>query len=263
MIRIDCRGVAADDAAASEPMRTAIDCFVRQGYAILDHAIDAEKIRALGREFDRHYRPDLRDEETDQSKQVGDARYMIPLRLTHGFADTDIFANPYVVAVVRAVLEETAIIEAFGAVVSLPGAQAQPIHRDAPHLFGSELSALLPAHALTLALPLVEMNDVNGTTMLVPGSHRWRDKHEDGEGIAPTIPIGSCMLWDFRLTHSGTANRSTSPRPMIYCTYSRPWYRDPVNFRGKTMRRVDFDAGFLETLPEDTQRLLSHAAGAG
>ncbi len=263
MIRIDCRGVAPDDAAASEPMRAAIDCFVRHGYAILDHAIAEGKVRALGEEFDRHYRPRLRDEETTESKKVGDARYMIPLRLTHGFADTDVFANPYVVAVVRAVLEEKAIIEAYGAVVSLPGARAQPPHHDAPHLFGPEISALLPAHALTMALPLVEMNDVNGTTMLVPGSHRWRGKDEDGEGIAPTVPLGSCMMWDFRLVHSGTANRSTSARPMVYCTYARPWYRDPVNFRRKPMRRVDFDVGFLETLPEDTQRLLDHAVDAG
>ena len=260
MIRVDCQGVAPEAAAASEEIRAAIACFVKHGYVILDHVIPAEKIRALHQEFEQDYGRLLKDEEDDRSKKVGDARYMIPLRFAKGFADTGIFANPYVIPVVRAVLEQTAIIEAYGAVVSFPGAEAQPHHHDGPHLFGAEISALLPTHALTFALPLVEMNEIQGTTTLLPGSHRWRKADEAVEGIRPTVPTGSCMMWDFRLVHSGTANRSSVPRPMLYCTYSRPWFRDPVNFRRKSMRRVDFDAGFLETLPEDMRLLLGHAA---
>jgi ectoine hydroxylase-related dioxygenase (phytanoyl-CoA dioxygenase family) len=104
------------------------------------------------------------------------------------------------------------------------------------------------------------MNDIHGTTTLLPGSHRWRRAGEQVEGISPTVPTGSCVLWDFRLLHGGTANRSAVQRPMLYCTYSRPWYQDPVNFRGKRMRRVDFDGDFLETLPENARRLIKHAA---
>jgi len=260
MIRVDCQCVAPEAAAASEEIRAAVACFVKHGYAILDHVVPAEKIHALHQEFEQDYGRSLKREEDDMSKEVGDARFMISLRLAKGFADTAIFANPYVIPIVHAVLEETAILEAYGAVVSLPGAKAQPTHHDGPHLFGAEISALLPTHALTFALPLVEMNETHGTTTLLPGSHRWRRAGEDVEGITPTVPAGSCMLWDFRLVHSGTANRSTVQRPMLYCTYSRPWYQDPVNFRGKRMRRVDFDGGFLETLSDDARRLLSHAA---
>lgn len=260
MMRIDCQGVAAEAAAASEEIGAAIACFVKHGYVILDHVVPAETIHALHHEFERDYGGLLKREEDEMSKEVGDARFMIPLRFAKGFADAAIFANPYVIPVVRGVLEPTAILEAYGAVVSFPGAKAQPNHQDGPHLFGAEISALLPSHALTFALPLVDMNEVQGTTTLLPGSHRWRRAGEDVEGISPTIPAGSCMMWDFRLVHSGTANLSSVQRPMLYCTYSRPWYRDPVNFRGKKMPRVDFDAGFLDSLPEDTRLLLNHAA---
>jgi ectoine hydroxylase-related dioxygenase (phytanoyl-CoA dioxygenase family) len=256
MIRIDCRGLSTDALAASDQIRAAADCFVKYGYAILDHVVPEEKIRALNLEFVEDYRRYLRDEETDDVKKVGPQRYMVALRMSGGFGDTAIFANPYVVALVREVLESTAVLEAYGAVVSLPGAPAQPDHFDAPHLYGAELSALLPAHALTFALPLIEMNETHGTTALWPGSHRWRNKNETGERIDPVVPVGSCMLWDFRLVHTGTANSSAQPRPMVYCTYARPWYRDPVNFRKKKMHRVDFDAAFLETLPEDARRLI-------
>lgn len=260
MIRIDCRGVSTDGLASSEQIRAATDCFVKQGYAILDHVVPEEKIRALNLEFVEDYARFIRDEETDEVKKVGPQRYMLSLRLTGGFGDPLLFANPYVVALVREILEPTAILEAYGAVLSLAGAPAQPDHYDAPHLYGSELAALLPAHALTFALPLIEMNESHGTTSLWPGSHRWRNKNEKGERIDPVIPVGSCMLWDFRLVHQGTANVSAQPRPMLYCTYARPWYRDPVNFRKKKMHRVDFDAAFLETLPEDTRKLIDHAA---
>lgn len=259
MIRIDCRGVSADAASSSEQIRAATACFVKHGYAILDNIVPAEKVRALNLHFHQRYARFLRDEESDDSKKIGPARYLVPLRFAEGFGDPLIFANPYAIAVVREVLEQMAVLEAFGAVVSLGGAVAQPTHLDAPYLYGAEISALLPAHALTFALPLIEMNEFHGTTTLWPGSHRWRNRDERGGEINPTIPIGSCLMWDFRLVHSGTANRSTQPRPMVYCTYSRPWFRDAVNFPKSTMPRLIFDTGFLDTLPEDTRRLLAHA----
>lgn len=260
MIRIDCRDVSTEGLASSDKIRAAADCFVKHGYAILDHVVPEEKVRALNIELLETYDRSLRGGDTDEVKEVGTERYMIALRLTGGFGDPLIFANPLVVAIVREILEPTAILEAYGAVVSLGGALAQPNHRDAPHLYGSEISAMLPAHALTFALPLIEMNEIHGTTKLWPGSHRWRTIDDTGEAIDPVVPVGSCMLWDFRLVHRGTANISAVPRPMVYCTYARPWYRDPVNFKKKKMRRVDFDAAFLETLSEDTRKLIAHAA---
>src|SRR5262249_35702559 len=113
MIRVDCRGVSPEAAAASEEIRAAIACFVKHGYAILDHVVPAEKIHALHQEFERDYGRLLKREEDAMSKEVGDARFMISLRLAKGFADTEIFANPYVIPIVHAVLEETAILEAY------------------------------------------------------------------------------------------------------------------------------------------------------
>ena len=46
MIRIDCRGVSTESPASSEQVRAAADCFVKYGYAILDHVVPAAKIQA-------------------------------------------------------------------------------------------------------------------------------------------------------------------------------------------------------------------------
>jgi len=261
MIRIDCRGLTADSFPQSEQLRAASQCFTRHGYVILDHVIPEETVRRLHDEFRGRYARYLEDRETPDSLEVGERRFMVPLRLSEGFADPLIFANPFVVALVRDVLEEDAILEAYGAVVSLSGAGEQPAHQDATPLFGAGLSKILPAHALTCGLPLIEMNDRHGTTALWPGSHR--SELPPPSEIAPqrpTIPVGSCFLWDFRLFHSGTANHSSEHRPLVYATYARRWYQDPVNFKKRTIPRLVFDPEFLSGLTEDTRRLFAHVA---
>jgi ectoine hydroxylase-related dioxygenase (phytanoyl-CoA dioxygenase family) len=259
MIRIDCRGASTDDLAKSEQIRDAYDCFVKHGYAILDHVLPEATMQALRADFDNRYPQYLHDAETSDSLEVGKRRYMVPIALSGSFGDPLVFANPYVVALIREVLGRDAILEAFGAVVSLSGSQAQHIHSDGPPLFNSDISSVLPAHALTFALPLIEMNELHGTTAIWPGSHRSKTHNSDAAPEMPTIPVGSCLIWDFRLYHSGTENRSDSARPMVYATYARRWYQDPVNFRKGTRPRLVFDPAFIEGLPDDARELVSHS----
>jgi len=260
MTRIDCQGIPAGSFAGSQLLQEARRQFVEQGFVILDHVIAAPTVRSLREEFVRQYARYFDDREADDSLEVGERRFMVPIGLIGGFADPAVFANPYVVALVREVLDQDAILEAYGAVVSLSGSAAQPAHQDAAPLFNSALSTVLPAHALTCGIPLVEMNDLHGTTALWPQSHRSAGAPLDDVVTPerPTIPVGSCLLWDFRLFHSGTANRSAEHRPMLYATYARRWYQDPVNFRKRTIPRLVFEPAFLEGLADDTRNLFAH-----
>lgn len=49
-------------------------------------------------------------------------------------------------------------------------------------------------------------------------------------GTAPELPKGSIALFDYRVLHRGLPNEASEPRPVMYVTYSRPWYRDVDNF---------------------------------
>lgn len=255
MIRVDCHGIAVEKIATSSELGDACSCFVKHGYAILDRIVPEATVHALRDEFDRLYASYQQDRVAEDSIEVGNRRFMLPLRLAGGFGSPEIFANPWVVALTRRVLEDDAILEAFGAVLSLSGSEEQHRHTDAPQLFSTELSTILPAHALTFALPLIEMNLLNGTTALWPGSHRKMQVEKDAPPENPVIPVGSCFVWDYRLLHRGTANRSSQHRPMVYATYARPWYQDPVNFLKKGQARLVYDDGFVQGLPEDVQRL--------
>ena len=259
MVRFDCKGFLADPSGYTGQLDAAADHFIREGYVVLDHVLTQQEVEALRCAFLGFYGSFVQDTKAGPSLEVGGRRHMIGLRFEGAFADPRIFANPAVMAVVYRLLEATAIIEAYGCFVSLPGAEKQHEHHDGPHLFSSPLSLMLPPYALTFALPLVEMNEVQGSTMLLPGSHRWQKRPSDPIEILPVMPQGSCVLWDYRLRHYGTENRSEVPRPLLYCTYSRPWYRDPVNFRETPgLPRLDLPPGFVETLPEDIRGLLLH-----
>lgn len=262
MIRIDFSGVPTEGLAQSKEIEAACNGFTREGYVVLDNIVPADTIRALHAEFLDRYREQIQDKETADSLEVGGRRFMIPLHFSGGLGAEQVFANPYVIALVRMVLDEDAIIDAFGAILSLSGAEKQHIHHDGPILFNSEISRLLPAYALTFALPLVEMNDMSGTTALWPGSHR-RGDHEGAEPDQPTIPLGSAVMWDYRTYHSGMANRSDQVRPMVYATYARRWYQDPVNFRKETLQRLVFEPGFLGSVPENLRSLFAHVRSPG
>jgi len=257
MIRIDCRQISGDDIAKSEPMRLAYDCFIKNGYAILDHVLGVETVQALRAEFQARYDRYLEDREYEETMEVGKKRFLVPVEFSGGFADPLVYGNPFVVALVREVLDVDAVLDNFGAVVSLSGSERQHSHRDASLLFDAAISALLPAHAMTVVLPLIDMNAVHGTTAVWPGSHRWTGPRDEAPTIAPDIPAGSAFMWDYRTFHYGTPNVSAEPRPMIYGTYARCWYRDAANFQKSTQRRLWLVDGFIDSVPEDRRRLFA------
>jgi ectoine hydroxylase-related dioxygenase (phytanoyl-CoA dioxygenase family) len=257
LLRFDCQGEKGIDLAKAGAIRGAYDCFVKQGYAILDNVVAADKIAALIGEFDAQYADYYSAKPVGELMTVGDRRMMIPVDLSGALSDPALFANPYVVALIRELLGHDAVLEAFGAIVSLAGAERQHVHRDASPLFDAGISTILPAHALTVAFPLIEMNDVHGTTTIWTGSHRRPLKPEQPSTDEPVVPAGSCFMWDFRTWHSGTPNRSHRQRPMLYAVYARPWYKDPGNYGKGVSRRLSFPKGFIENLPEDQRRLFA------
>jgi ectoine hydroxylase-related dioxygenase (phytanoyl-CoA dioxygenase family) len=99
------------------------------------------------------------------------------------------------------------------------------------------------------------MDDSHGTTAIWPGSHRWKEFDPSRIPLVPQVPVGSCLLWDFRLFHSGTANKSEIGRPMICSTFARRWYEDPVNFIKGTLPRLIIEPEFLSSLSPETRRL--------
>ena len=112
----------------------------------------------------------------------------------------------------------------------------------------------MPPYSITLAIPLVALNETTGSTRFYPGTHADPNA-EDLTMIAPDAEPGDAILFDSRILHGGQANRSDAPRPILYCTYHRAWYRDVSNFRDMPAVIVSDDA--LDRITDGQRRLVS------
>jgi ectoine hydroxylase-related dioxygenase (phytanoyl-CoA dioxygenase family) len=247
-----------DSGALKEGLRR----FQSDGALVFDEILDAELIQQARSSFLERYEKWLDTERPGEMLQVGDRRIMVTVELTKPFDDERLIVNPWLVPILVDVLGGDYVLDSFGVVCSLPGAKRQCPHRDGGMLFPEVgINNLLPTVAVTVAIPLLEMNHTNGTTELWLGSHRNFNCDKDSESVKPVVPEGSGALWDFRLLHSGTENYSELPRPLLYLTYSRPWFVDNANFGKKNpkQRRLLASPEFVCKLPDRNMRIFSRA----
>lgn len=158
------------------------------------------------------------------------------------FLEPAFCANKPLLAVVDAVLGETARWSSLEVVMAESGAAAQYQHVDAPlrldrkgRKFAGDLSAL-PPYALALAVPLVDVDEDNGPTAIWPGSHREGLKYPPPSEAAirkrypmklMTGKLGQAYLYDYRTFHRGMPNHSAEARPLLMLVFTRAWFRDP------------------------------------
>ena len=182
------------------------------------------------------------------------------LTLRGALADPMLFANPLLYPVLSAALGKDMRVSGVTAVVSYPGAQAQHIHADHPHLFaGDAMSTALPSYGINVAVPLIDVDRTIGPTAICLGSHRWphgRTATPD-ELTVVDFQRGDCVLIDYRTQHTGMPNTSTVVRPILYIVYARNWFFDDVNHLSRPSLNMPLEE--FAALPEPVKPLFSRA----
>lgn len=225
--------------------------FREAGVMILEDVISPDLVADVHADYSERYAAYHRDIEHDDARHVGDRRNMISVAVSGTLANPAIYANASVMPLIRALLGQEAILGSLVAVTSLPGSEDQEFHVDMPLLFeDAEIGAQVPVYCVTLVLPLVDMNPQNGTTAFFPGSHLAVTEEPPGTPVLPEVPVGNAILFDSRIWHHGTPNHSDAPRPVLYNTYQRPWFRDVVNFERQKPLIID-DATLAGVDPAD------------
>ena len=197
--------------------------FASKGVLAIENAFAPEFIASLRKAFMTDYARHLVDRETNETLKVGDKRILVPVEVVGPFNTPQLYANPFVFPLVQDMLGEECILGSFGAITALPGAEDQHVHRDHPFLFHEEaIDTAMPAYAVNVIVPLVDIDEHHGTTRVWPGSHRvWAEgEARQLPSEDPVAPVGSCMLMDYRLLHGGTANHSEQVRPILYAHLS-------------------------------------------
>ena len=117
--------------------------------------------------------------------------------------------------------------------ISFPGCHPQGMHQD-QGLVGAYKFLDAPVLVNTVYV-LQDVDEVNGGTLVIPGSHL---RYIEGNGtfgkLPPPInleaPAGTVMLMDGRVLHGGAVNRSDDLRYIITNSVVRPFIRQQESF---------------------------------
>jgi tetratricopeptide (TPR) repeat protein len=250
-----------DETAAAivrpEKLALAARLFETYGTVQIDNAFPVELIQRLQAEFMERYSPYFRVDSHPDALRLGDKRYMLTVDMDDPFDDPGLLGAPMLLPIIRRLLGDDCVLGAFTAVISLPGSQDQRLHKDHPALFPhTEWHFALPCFAAQIIIPLVPLDEFTGTTRFYKGTHRVATERAEELGAQdPMVPLGSCVLNDYRCAHRGLGNRSQVVRPILTLIYNRPWFRDFKNYGRQPPLRLG-DAAYGR-MPPSVQPLVA------
>lgn len=249
-------------------MLPAIDSYRERGCLVIERLFDPALIDSARGEYERQY-DRLDAANLPLHMNVGDRRIHLPLQLRGPLLDESLYAHPLLRMILSSLFGTPYVIDNFNCVTAMPGAGEQKVHRDHPMIFDEQgpLAAGLPPYAVTLAIPLIDLDEETGTTKLYPGSMGLMAGDDGspptqlGEPLCPLVKRGGCFLMDYRLWHRGMPNRSSRDRPIVYIVFAREWFTDIVNY--KKHSRLVIAAEDARAIPAQHRPLFRRIAAKG
>jgi ectoine hydroxylase-related dioxygenase (phytanoyl-CoA dioxygenase family) len=222
--------------------QAAVHALQTDGFVVLEDVIEKAHVEALREKM-------LADVEVIMARPQPPFQF-IPGHIQHDpppfppFLFRDVLMNDMVVDLTKSILGPGLINDFYSGNTNLPGSGTQPVHPDEGQLWAN-LEAAPPAHAFVVNVPVVDMDEINGSTELWPGTHRdvtmhihlntlrvpeerLRARRAVVPPIQPRVKAGSILIRDLRLWHRGMPNRSDRPRPMIAMIYRCQWWGSPA-----------------------------------
>ena len=136
-----------------------------------------------------------------------------------------------------------------------PGADPQMLHRD--ELVWVHVPRPHPELQFAMIIALEDFTEENGSTRVVPGSHRWsHDRQPETSEIATaTMTAGSAVMYLGSTLHGGGPNRSEAlGRRGLHLSYMLGWLRPEENNVLSTPREV------ARKMPRRAQELIGYSA---
>ncbi|MBL8288047.1 MAG: phytanoyl-CoA dioxygenase family protein [Rubrivivax sp.] len=234
-----------------ETLALAIDQFERHGAVQLDEVFEPAFVARLQAHFESKYGRHFHDGHHPHALRTGDKRYMLTLELDEAFGDPELVASGLLMPFVRSLLGADCVMTTYTAVISLPGAKDQLMHKDFSPLFAEKgWKFKIPCWSMQAIVPLVPLNEATGGTAIWKGTQRLgkRRSREHADVHVPVVPLGSVLLVDYKTAHAGRANNSGQVRPIVCLAYARPWFRDSINHRRQPPLR--FQGAYAATAPK-------------
>jgi ectoine hydroxylase-related dioxygenase (phytanoyl-CoA dioxygenase family) len=208
-------------------LRTHLDAVDRNGYTVIEGAIELDLIDELLETLDRLV-AELGIEPAGNRFEGGNTLRIYNL-LAHGDVFRRVPVHPEVLPVVDGVLGSGCLISSLSSIDIRPGEIAQPIHAD------DQLIPLPKPHPPTVCntmWALTDFTEANGATRIIPGTHLADDSPTYGgeyDSIPAEMPKGSILLWHGSLWHGGGANTTGDRRVGIAMNYCAGYIRQQEN----------------------------------
>jgi Phytanoyl-CoA dioxygenase (PhyH) len=233
-----------------ETLALLIEQFNQHGAVQLDEVFEPAFIARLQQHFEQKYGRHFHDGHHPHALRTGDKRYMLTLELDEAFGDPALVASGLLMPFVRSLLGESCIMTTYTAVISLPGAKDQLMHKDFSPLFEEKGAKFkIPCWSLQAIVPMVPLDEITGATAIWKGTQHMGDRRSAKRDVhVPQVPLGSVLLVDYKTAHAGRANKSEQVRPIVCLAYARPWFRDSINHRKQPPLR--FEPGYVATAPK-------------
>lgn len=248
-----------------ETLMVAADLFCRYGTLRIGGAFDPGVIARCREQFLKDYSHYFNDEKKNDALQIGNRRFQVSITLGGAFNDPGLYANPFVLALMRHLLGKRMVIGSTVCATSLPGAKDQHWHKDHRALFTQhedDTPPQLPPVAITTMIPLVDLDEQIGTTLVRKSSHRTGEQASKRlPSQAPIVSAGSCFLMDLSLSHKGQGNHTDRVRPIVNMVYHQSWFNDNKNF--KVQRPLHIPPEEFEQIPVEYRSLVDWAIQPG
>lgn len=232
--------------------------FNKTGVSVIDQMISPALVEDLRKAFYERV-DDWQNTGLGKPNNVGDKRFTVPIRMQPPFNDPAVYANPALISMLTQAMGQRPILSAFGVVVTENGARMQHVHREHPLLFSSEKgNAGIPPYAVTVLVPLIDLDEESGGTQFWEGTHTTTndDPLEKPSSVIYT-PAGSCLTFDYRLFHGGMPCSADHKRPLLYYSYSLPWFVDTLAYQSHSA--VGITDAERTAIPEEHRDLFQFA----
>jgi ectoine hydroxylase-related dioxygenase (phytanoyl-CoA dioxygenase family) len=211
----------------SNEVDTHVQRVERDGYTIIEDAIEPELVASLAAELSRLEHELGVVPATNVFEGTKTVRIYNLLARSKVFEAVPVHAK--VLPIVERVLGRSCLVSSISSVAILPGERAQPIHTD------DQLIPLPKPHVPIMCNSMWALTDFtaeNGATRLVPGTHRADKSPELGaacDTIQAVMKKGSVLVWNGSMWHGGGANRTDHRRVGISMNYCAGWVRQMEN----------------------------------
>ena len=199
----------------------------RDGYTIIEHALDSDAVDTLVADLDA-LEHTFGIVPADNSFE-GSSTVRIYNLLALGRSFETIPVHDRVLPLVEEVLDAGCLVSSLSSIAILPGESAQPVHAD------DQLIPLPKPHPATVCntmWALTEFTAANGATRVVPGSHLADHSPDYGasyDSVPAEMPKGSVLVWHGSLWHGGGANTTDERRVGLAMNYCAGYVRQQEN----------------------------------